>query len=170
MATGANDATPDWTAIVAERKIREAMDAGEFDNLEGEGKPLDLDEGLDTHQRLLNKLLKNSGALPEWVQLQKDLEREVAALAPVRERSLRSVRYARNLPSRERAAFRAKTDLRDRLRLINDLILKYNMIVPVGAQRAFKSYVIDQELGLLDAEVAALIRELETDTAPSKGR
>ena len=28
----------DWTQIIAERKIREAIDAGEFDNLPGRGK------------------------------------------------------------------------------------------------------------------------------------
>ena len=34
----------DWTALVAERKIKDAMEAGEFDNLPGKGEPLDLDK------------------------------------------------------------------------------------------------------------------------------
>jgi hypothetical protein len=33
----------DWTYTVAERKIQEAMEAGEFDNLPGKGQPLDLE-------------------------------------------------------------------------------------------------------------------------------
>lgn len=147
------------------------MDEGLFDNLEGEGKPLDLDDGpLDFGTRLLNKLLKNSGALPEWIQLQKDLEREQEQLAPARARGLRALEYARNDPSRERAAHRLRTDMRDRWRLINDLILKYNMIVPVGAQKAFSPYVLNEELSALEAEIAVFLRASDTTSVSARRR
>ena len=50
-------------AIVAEQRIREAMDKGEFDNLPGRGRPLDLDgeANIPEELRMAWKLLKNAG-------------------------------------------------------------------------------------------------------------
>src|SRR5437879_3698105 len=61
---------------VAERKIQEAIDEGAFDNLPGKGKPLKLDDDPFTppHLRLANRILKNAGVLPDWMQLEKDIE------------------------------------------------------------------------------------------------
>lgn len=61
--------------IIAERRIREAMDRGEFDNLPGKGKPLPPD-GLDAvpeDLRLSYKILKNAGILPEELELRKSI-------------------------------------------------------------------------------------------------
>jgi hypothetical protein len=61
---------------IAEEKIKEAMERGEFDNLEGSGKPL---RGLDAYfatpesVRLGYSILKNSGFLPEEVALVKEI-------------------------------------------------------------------------------------------------
>ena len=61
---------------VAERKIQEAIEEGVFDNLPGKGKPLQLDDDPFTppHLRLANRILKNAGVLPDWMQLEKDIE------------------------------------------------------------------------------------------------
>lgn len=56
------------------QKIREAEDAGEFDNLAGAGKPLPKED--DPENALLNRLVKESGGVPEFVTL----SRELAAL------------------------------------------------------------------------------------------
>jgi len=86
----------DWTHAVAERKIQEAMEAGEFDNLPGRGQPLDLDVNPfePAHLRAVNRLLKNARALPEWLQLEKDIEHEMQLLAGARERTLRHLPLA----------------------------------------------------------------------------
>ncbi len=49
--------------IIAEQRICEAMEKGEFDNLEGSGKPLDLasDANIPEELRMAWKLLKNAG-------------------------------------------------------------------------------------------------------------
>ena len=54
-------------AIVAEQRIREAMERGEFDDLPGKGRPLDLEEdsGVPEELRMAWKLLKNGGYLDE---------------------------------------------------------------------------------------------------------
>ena len=56
-----------------EGAIRSAIERGEFDNLKGKGKPLDLNEYFDTPEdiRLGYTLLKNAGYVPEEVQLLK---------------------------------------------------------------------------------------------------
>jgi hypothetical protein len=59
-------------------QIDKAIAEGEFDNLAGEGKPLDLEWyfKVPEHLRLTYSVLKNSNAVPEEVELL----REVAAL------------------------------------------------------------------------------------------
>lgn len=56
------------------QKIREAEEAGEFDNLAGAGQPLPKED--DPDNALINRLIKENGAVPEFVSL----SRELAAL------------------------------------------------------------------------------------------
>jgi hypothetical protein len=146
----------DWTGVVAERKIQDAMEAGEFDNLPGKGQPLDLDSDalVPAHQRVVNRILKNARALPEWLQMEKDIERETGLLGPTRERALRGIRHARNPASRARIAERFRMEHRERLDLINTLILKYNYIVPNAVRRAYAPYNLRREMAALDEELA----------------
>ena len=66
-----------WERI-AENRIREAMQQGEFDNLPGAGKPIDLDGyfKLPEHLRVAFSLLKNANCVPVEVELLN----EIAAL------------------------------------------------------------------------------------------
>jgi hypothetical protein len=59
-----------------EEKIREAMEKGEFDNLPGKGKPLDLDAYFATPEdvRLGYSVLKSAGCLPVEVELRNEIE------------------------------------------------------------------------------------------------
>ena len=56
------------------QKIREAEEAGEFDNLTGAGQPLPKED--DPQNALINRLIRENGAVPEFVSL----SRELAAL------------------------------------------------------------------------------------------
>ena len=60
-------------ALLADRQIRNAIERGEFDNLPGAGKPLDLPDHHDPDWWLKN-LMKREGLvmLPPSVQLRKD--------------------------------------------------------------------------------------------------
>lgn len=60
---------------VIEEKIREAMEAGEFDNLEGEGKPINLDEYFNTPDdlRMGFSVLKSAKIVPEEVDRLKEI-------------------------------------------------------------------------------------------------
>ena len=67
---------------LVEEKIRQAMANGEFDNLAGRGKPLDLDSYFATPEdvRLAYSLLKSSGFIPEEMALLKEIDSLKAAL------------------------------------------------------------------------------------------
>jgi hypothetical protein len=51
---------------IVEALITEAMERGEFDNLPGKGKPIDLTEYFETPEevRIANSILKNAGMTP----------------------------------------------------------------------------------------------------------
>ncbi len=151
----------EWTQIIAERKIRDAIDAGEFDNLPGKGKPvvIDTDPFTPPHLRIANRILKNAEALPEWIQLERDIQREIAALAPTRERSLRALRAAKNSASRERIATRLRDTMRENLDLINTMVLTYIYNAPQSAQKPFRRYTLQKELADLEWAIKEALGE-----------
>jgi hypothetical protein len=93
---------------LVEKMIREAMDKGEFDNLAGSGKPLDLSDYFATPEdmRIGHKLLKDANIIPEELELR----REVEALKEEMERCF---------TEEEKRKLRKK---------INEKLLKYNLL------------------------------------------
>ncbi len=61
--------------LIAERKIREAMDNGAFDDLPGKGQPLPQDDacGVPEELRMGYKILKNAGCLPQELELRREM-------------------------------------------------------------------------------------------------
>jgi hypothetical protein len=70
---------------LAEERIREAMDRGEFDDLPGRGEPLELenDSHLPEDLRLAYKILKNADCLPPELQLRKEIHTTQQLLAGI---------------------------------------------------------------------------------------
>ncbi len=60
---------------IAEKRIREAMERGDFDNLPNSGKPLKLDDDswFPEEIRLAYKVLKNAGCVPPELELKKEI-------------------------------------------------------------------------------------------------
>src|SRR5881394_861789 len=69
-----------WESLI-DKKIREAMAAGEFDNLAGTGQPIDLSENPyeDPDWRTAHRLLRNAGFAPSWIEERKDIDAELQA-------------------------------------------------------------------------------------------
>jgi hypothetical protein len=65
----------DIFAKIAEHRIREAIENGEFNNLKDMGKPLDLgDESwIPEDLRMAYRMLKNAGCLPAELELRKEV-------------------------------------------------------------------------------------------------
>jgi hypothetical protein len=99
---------------IAENRILEAMKAGEFDNLEGMGQPLNLedDRHIPPELRMAYKILKNAHCLPPELELRK----EVVTLQDL-------------VASMEDEAEKLK-----QMRRLNFLMMKLSMIRPVSAQ------------------------------------
>lgn len=94
---------------LVEQKIREAQEAGEFDDLEGEGRPVNLEAYFNTPEELRAgyALLKSAGVLPEEASLLKELNEMAARL---------------NACGDERERERLK-------RAVRDLQLKYDLMI-----------------------------------------
>jgi len=60
----------------ADEKIKEAIAMGEFENLAGKGRPLDLDAYFATpeHLRMSYSILKSAEIIPEEMELLKQIE------------------------------------------------------------------------------------------------
>ena len=58
---------------LAEEKIRDAIEAGAFDNLPGAGKPLALDDDrlVPEDLRVAYRILKNAGLVPREIEARK---------------------------------------------------------------------------------------------------
>ena len=72
---------------IAEERIREAIERGEFDDLPGKGEPLDLedDSHLPADLRLAYKILKNADCLPPELELRKEIRRTEDLLAGIQD-------------------------------------------------------------------------------------
>jgi hypothetical protein len=68
--------------MIAESKLRTAIAKGEFDDLPGSGKPLELDDlsRVPPELRMGYKLLRNAGCLPPELEARKEMARLGALL------------------------------------------------------------------------------------------
>ena len=101
-------------ARLAENRILQAIEAGEFDDLQGKGQPLSLDDDghIPTELRMAYKILKNADCLPPELELRKEIVRLQDLVA--------------NLPD--------EAEKLRQMRRLNFLVMKLNMIRPVSAQ------------------------------------
>lgn len=83
------------TQELVEEQIRKARERGDFDNLEGTGKPLDFSENPfePAEMRMINRMLKNGDFTPYWIQLGKDID---AATARITKEVTQFQRYCRD--------------------------------------------------------------------------
>ncbi|KAJ3196361.1 Importin-11 [Irineochytrium annulatum] len=71
---------------LVDEQISRARRRGDFENLQGRGKPLDLNSEtrgnpfLSETEVIMNNMVKNQGHLPAWVEMGKDVDVEVAKL------------------------------------------------------------------------------------------
>jgi hypothetical protein len=73
---------------IVDKKIRDAMAEGMFDDLPGSGTPIDLDAYFQVpdHLRLAYSVLKSANCVPEEVELVNDVARLEARIAQATDR------------------------------------------------------------------------------------
>ena len=130
--------------IDVNKQIEEAMERGEFANLPGTGKPLKLDTNpfLTPQARMANRLLKENGFAPRWVELEKEIKREKVQLERIlinlkarRERLSAIVQqypHRRGAISRtfEQERARAMAQYSEKLENLNQKIQSVNLLMP----------------------------------------
>lgn len=118
---------------MAERMLREAIEAGEFDNLPGKGQPIDLTENPfeDPDLRVVHKLLREAGFAPAWIEERKDIDATFEASRQTLTRAWEIYRPAGVSPN-DAAWDRNVAEFRERVAELNSRIRLYNLKVPAA--------------------------------------
>ena len=104
-----------------EEEIEEALKRGEFDNLKGKGRPLNLQGDFTDAKYLGQKMRHDAGFGAPW----QDVAQEIDALT----RRLRAaVRRARSTTGED--SQKAEHEANELLKLVNSRILHFNLIIP----------------------------------------
>ena len=121
-----------WHSL-ADQKIQEAMEQGEFRDLPGRGKPQRLERNPfePPELRMAHMVLEGAGLSPAWIVERKDLDRDV-------DLALRRLAQAANGPDWPDAVAEFRRVAAD----LNRRILTYNLRVPSGG---FQRVQVDAE-------------------------
>ncbi len=138
--------------MLVEERIQKAMAEGAFDNLVGQGKPLDLKKNpyLDPSAELAFDLLQNNGLAPEWIERDKEIRRD----RDLARRQLLLAWQAYQTDPRQTLAWQgAKDNFAKQLAKINRKIDDFNLIVPILACQRRRLRLTD-ELARLQNQTA----------------
>ncbi|XP_057983065.1 uncharacterized protein LOC131167972 isoform X2 [Malania oleifera] len=116
---------------VVEQRIWHSMEEGQFENLPGKGKPLDLSTNphADPAEDTLYRILSKNKCAPEWVELNKEIWSKIA------EWRLALKKAWGNRSEEDNSKWTECSEaLKVQMRDINDKIFRYNLIVPFGRQ------------------------------------
>ncbi len=119
-----------------ESQIQEAMAAGAFDNLPGAGRPLPPPsdwEKLAGDNWMGFKVLQNANMVPEWLDLGREIERDLAELSRREARYLEicdAARTAENAAGFERAAAHALSQYEELAHTIRKKQERFNFKAP----------------------------------------
>ena len=132
---------------IVEEKIKRAMEEGGFDNLPGQGKPLDLSDHPheDPAWRMAAHLLQKNGFTLPWIETWRELES--AAKTARQELVWAWERRKRVGPEAESDWQAAQEKYRLRIEAINKRIFDYNLQVPLPV---FQRPLVDSERELAE--------------------
>jgi DnaJ family protein C protein 28 len=119
----------EWRDLV-EQRIQEAMARGAFENLPGQGQPLNLSRNpyLDPALELAYGLLKNNGYAPEWIARDKEIREELEAARA----RLRTAWVQHQANPADEALWRgAVARFEEAINQLNHKIDDFNLIVPI---------------------------------------
>jgi hypothetical protein len=141
--------------------IAQAKARGEFDNLKGTGKPLNLEENpLEPAElHMVHKILKDNGFAPYWIELGKEID---AFRIKFNEDVDYFKRYTQIVFSEKRSAAAIQqyeqkknsfyTKSREQLEEISKKILDYNLNCPVS-QLGRANFVVDDKMSSLFKDI-----------------
>ena len=135
-----------WESLI-DQKIREAMERGDFDDLQGKGKPIDTSENpfAAPELRLAHRILRNAGFAPPWIEERKDIDSEFESARNHLARNWTVLQNA--VGTKNEAGARARwektlTSFRKQAGELNRRIIAWNFKVPAAG---FRRRLIDME-------------------------
>lgn len=157
-----------WQDGIDER-IREAQERGDFDNLRGKGKPLDLrGNPYAGDWEMAYNAMANAGYVPDWIDRDKEIRQMQAEADAALERHIawhnQAVAELDQSPAPQRGQRRqlildarvaAADRYRARARAINSKILDFNLLCPVVALHKF-SLRPDEVIERFEARLASV--------------
>jgi Domain of unknown function (DUF1992) len=123
-AEGRFEVGPSWESL-AERQIREAHEAGAFDELPYRGERLPL-EGREDEWWLAHNLLRQNGAAPAWIEADREVRAQLAHRDAILARASRSTTAT--------ARRRDRAELEAVVGAANGAIFRLNYEAPTTAQ------------------------------------
>eukprot|EP00043_Microstomoeca_roanoka_P004378 m.49277 g.49277 ORF g.49277 m.49277 type:complete len:387 (-) comp12462_c1_seq5:93-1253(-) len=119
---------------IVEEQIQAAMQRGDFANLKGHGKPLQREEttGTDAFERTLNRIVRNAGYIPEWAELQRDIDKQCGEVFSLLRRWLKSYKLDHHFQPHtvDQLMELDRQTLLEEVGRINNNISRYNLIAP----------------------------------------
>jgi hypothetical protein len=120
---------------VVDEQIDEAIERGEFDNLRGKGKPLDLSGDLANNHAMRTKIRHNAGFTAPWEDVAREIEiatsRAESSARRAWEFRLAGLKSSKANPAKIEADFEAaRREVQTQIAAVNSLILKYNLLIP----------------------------------------
>lgn len=133
-----------------DEQIRQAMQNGDFDNLTGKGKPLDLSENPheDPGWRTAYRILKESGYTLPWIETRRNIELDFERAAKSLKQSWdwrKTATGRRGLMHAEREWQQALQKFREEVEKLNKRIRDYNLEVP-SDQFQRRQIIADKEI------------------------
>jgi hypothetical protein len=115
--------------------IRQLQERGEWDNVEGKGKPLNIQGDLSDLPTMSAKLRKDANFSTPWSDLKQEIEvgerrAQELVMQAHRRRTTALQSPKANIAAVETEWRRALEELDQRIAALNSLILKYNLIIP----------------------------------------
>ncbi|KAG6846702.1 hypothetical protein H0H93_012343, partial [Arthromyces matolae] len=186
--------SPCWNTANAQRILQKARQAGVFQNIKGRGKPLisSTDEAnpfIAREEFLMNRIVQRNGAVPQWVELQGELDNSVSTFRELlRQAWIRRVvnvitsttpaAFLHTFTMDDIKAFRDKDwERREHayhqvaLDEVNALVRKYNGVAPYQVRRPYYTHNVEMEKLFEDSAEdihAALQERIKKDDTAKK--
>ena len=146
---------------LTEKKLREAIERGEFDNLPGKGEPVDLRENPfeDPDLRVVHRLLRNAGFAPAWIEERKAIDAELELAGTKLTRAWALFGDGGKTPA-EHEWQRAVREFREKAAELNERIKLYNLKAPAA--------VFHRRIIAVEKAIEVIVRN-ETSLGESSG-
>ncbi len=137
-----------------DEQIRKAIEEGQFDNLKGKGKPLNLDDNpyADPEWRLAHHVIKSSGFTLPWIETRQELGNDITSLQAALQRAWE---WRQEALEKKQAPALVEQEWQRALKVFNGQVEKVNQRI-----RTYNLEVPSERFQLMPLQAERLIERL----------